>query len=71
MLAELCPDLNMQSPEGAERVLAAFVLLADGDSQELLSAAALALRDWRDVLMGAGLANENWRNRLAEMLGPA
>jgi hypothetical protein len=73
MLAELCPDLPdfRKDSEGTERVLAAVVVFADGNSQRFLDAAALALIDWRDVLMAAGLANESWRNDLAEALGPA
>lgn len=73
MLAELGLDLPdfQKNPEGMERVLAAVVLVADGNSQQFLSAAELALADGRDVLMEAGLAHENWQNRLVDVLGPA
>jgi hypothetical protein len=73
LLAEIGPDLVglQEDLEQTERVLAAIVLVADGNSQRFLSAAESARRDWRNVLMGAELGNEGWRNRLAEVLGPA
>lgn len=54
---------------GTERVQAAIVRLADGNSMELLDWAALAERDWRDVLVAAGLADEDWPERLTALLG--
>jgi hypothetical protein len=53
---------------GLERVQAAVVILARGDSRRFLAAAALATRDWRDVLVAAGLHHEDWQDRLTEAL---
>lgn len=53
-----------------ERVCAAIVLVADGDVDRFVNAAALAERDWRDVLVSAGLAGEDWRARLDDALRP-
>ncbi len=55
--------------EGHERVQAAVVLIANGDSSRLLEAVALAETDWRDVLMAAGLAHGDWRQRVEIALG--
>jgi hypothetical protein len=49
------PSLD-PSAEGTERVHAAVVLLAGGDSRRFLIAAAEAEQDWRDVLVAAGPA---------------
>ncbi len=51
-----------------ERVQAAVVLLAAGDSARFLDAAALAHIDWRDVLVAAELADGDWAQRIAEAL---
>jgi hypothetical protein len=56
-------------PDGRERVQAAIVLFADGDTRQFLQALALAQADWRDVLVAGGLAHEDWPNRLAHALG--
>ena len=53
---------------GRERVQAAVVVLADGDSGRFLDALALAGRDWRDVLVAAELAEADWRERVARLL---
>jgi hypothetical protein len=58
-------DLN---EAGRERIQAAIVLAADGDSRRLLWALALADLDWRDVLLAGGLAEGDWLERLAEAL---
>jgi hypothetical protein len=49
-----------------ERILAAVLLLARGDSRRLLDAVALAQQGWRDVLVAAGLAHDDWPDILAE-----
>jgi hypothetical protein len=65
-MLELMIDLcRYDAEEEPERIQAAVVLLAGGDSRRFLSAA-----DWRDVLVAAGLAGADWRDRLAVALGP-
>ena len=59
-----------RTAEGMERIHAAMLLLAGGNLQRLLDAAALAELDWRDLFMDAGLGSEDWRDRIAEELGP-
>jgi hypothetical protein len=57
------------NPAGRERVETAVLVLASGDSSQLLQAAALAEADWRDVLVAAGLADADWRQRVDALLG--
>jgi len=65
LLDALLPADDSDSDEaGDERVQAAVILLAGGDSRRFLDAATLACLDWRDVLVAAGLANEDWQERL-------
>lgn len=52
-----------------ERVQAAVVLWASGDSARLADAAALVQLDWRDALVRAGLADDDWVERLDAALG--
>ena len=55
------PDLPPRPPgrEG-ERVLLAFLKIADGDLAKFRDGLALAEADWRDVLWAAGLHQANW-----------
>ncbi len=57
-------DLGGTSPEGAERICGALAIIADGDIDRLIEAAAAAEIDWRDTLVSAGLENDDWRDRL-------
>lgn len=54
----------------SERVQAAIVLLAAGDTTMLHDSLMMAQEDWRDVLMGAELADDNWPTKLDQLLGP-
>lgn len=56
------------SSEGAERIGGAILIVAGGDIDRLVEAAALAETDWRDVLVAAGLQHDDWRARLDEAL---
>ncbi|MEV0811278.1 hypothetical protein [Micromonospora sp. NPDC050200] len=69
LLAALQLPFLERSAEETERVQAAVVLLAGGDSRRFLIAAAEAEQDWRDVLVEAGLAEEDWLDRLSAALG--
>ena len=55
---------------GSERILAAVVLLAAGDINELQRCLALARTDPYDLLKSTGLAGPDWPQRLAAELGP-
>jgi len=63
-------DLGRGTPDGDERLCAAILVLANGDTDRLLDAAAGAETDWRDVLVAAGMADDDWRERVDEALGP-
>jgi hypothetical protein len=52
-----------------ERILAAVVVMAQGDRRKLDSEIKLSNEDWRDVLMGTGLENADWPDRLDHLLG--
>ncbi|HEY2795449.1 MAG TPA: hypothetical protein VGJ28_24015 [Micromonosporaceae bacterium] len=68
ILDELIADLG---PDGeSERIPAAVLVLADGDSNRFLEAVALARLDWRDVLVASGLADADWADRLDAELEP-
>lgn len=54
--------------EGAERIGGAILIVAGGDIDRLVEAAAIAEADWRDVLVAAGLQHDDWRARLDEAL---
>ena len=69
LLAEAVYEEQESTAEGIERIQAAIVLLADGDSQRFLQAVAMAQGDWRDVLVAADLAHEGWADRLKLALG--
>ncbi|MYW53537.1 hypothetical protein GTY64_19020 [Streptomyces sp. SID8376] len=69
-LRALAVDLG-DSQQDTERLLAAAVLIADGDLKQFRTAVALAREDWRDLLMWAGLGNEGWQGALDERLGSA
>ncbi|WP_433788781.1 hypothetical protein [Actinoplanes sp. CA-252034] len=64
LLAEVVHSESDDPVEGIERIQAAVLLVADGDSHRFLQALAMAQRDWRDVLVAADLAHENWPDRL-------
>jgi hypothetical protein len=51
-----------------ERLVAAAVLYADGDLDELGRAFDLADSDWRDLLVAARLADPDWPRTLTELL---
>ncbi|GAA1809580.1 hypothetical protein GCM10009682_34040 [Luedemannella flava] len=53
---------------GAERLQAAIVLGARGDSRRFLQMLVIARGDWRDALVVGGLANDDWPDRLADAL---
>ncbi|MFG1670199.1 hypothetical protein [Streptomyces sp. Y7] len=59
-----------RSGESAERLLAAAVVIADGDVNRFRSAVRLARTDWRDLLMAGGLGHEGWQRVLDEELSP-
>jgi hypothetical protein len=66
LLSELGDDeIDGQDPE---RIQAAIVLFAEGDSRRFLSALALAKLDWRDALVVGGLAHADWPERLDNAL---
>ena len=52
-----------------ERVLAAVVIGARGDLQQLEELVKLSHVDWRDVLVGGGLGNAEWPQVLDRCLG--
>jgi molecular chaperone GrpE (heat shock protein) len=52
-----------------ERILAATLLDAEGQTDQLLSAVQLARIDFRDILMGSGLEHADWRDRLDSEFG--
>lgn len=54
----------MGERQDPERLLAAVVVVSDGDEARFRSAIALGRRDWRDLLVAARLANSDWRERL-------
>jgi hypothetical protein len=64
--------LNLATAEkqSRERIQAAIVLLANGDSAQLEHYAEEAELDWRDVLVFSDLADEDWAIRLDAELGP-
>jgi hypothetical protein len=62
--------LSTQPPDGRERVLAAILVIARGDSERLASAIETAERDWRDALVWGELAQPDWPVRLEVFLGP-
>ena len=53
----------------SERVQAAIVLTAGGDTRELGRQIELAQIDWRDLLVNAVLAEEDWTSVLDQQLG--
>ena len=52
-----------------ERVLAAVVLAAGGDLQQLQELVKSSRVDWRDVLVAGGLGNADWPRLLDGSLG--
>jgi hypothetical protein len=69
LLTALDPPLH-HSPDGDERICGAILIVADGDIDRLVDAAAEAELDWRDVLVRAGLEHDDWREELAGALAP-
>jgi hypothetical protein len=60
--------LSYRTRERRERLVAAVVLLADGDAPGIERAINLAERDWRDLLVAAGLAQADWETELTRRL---
>jgi hypothetical protein len=60
--------LSYRTRERRERLVAAVVLLADGDAPGIERAINLAERDWRDLLVAAGLADADWEKELTRRL---
>lgn len=52
----------------SERLLAAVVLLADGDPKRLAVGIRIADHDWRDLLIAAELAHTDWEQQLEQRL---
>ena len=73
MAQQVIDDLRGAEPGvlDSERVVAAIILIAEGDRERLQRAIALSRIDWRDVLMGGGLGNEDWPEKLDQALGAA
>lgn len=63
ILRSLDPPLH-HSPDGDDRLFGAILILADGDVDRLLGAAALAEADWRDLFVAAGLELDDWPAKL-------
>ncbi|MFG2816425.1 hypothetical protein [Streptomyces sp. NPDC048410] len=57
------------SGQGSERLMAAVLLLAQGDVAGVRSAVLLGRTDWRDLLVAGGLAREDWPEVLDAELG--
>ncbi|MEU6264663.1 hypothetical protein [Saccharopolyspora shandongensis] len=55
--------------ESGERLAAAVVIVARGDSSELLDALRLLEVDFRDLLVWAGLGEGDWRIRIDSIFG--
>lgn len=55
--------------QSRERLLAAIVLLAEGDVERFEYAIGVSNRDWRDTLVASGLGNGDWPERLSAELG--
>jgi hypothetical protein len=62
-------NLALAEKQSRERIQAAIVLLATGDSEKFDYYAKLAEADWRDVLVFTGLGDEDWPTRLDKALG--
>ncbi|MFF0737055.1 hypothetical protein ACFYVK_36255 [Streptomyces chartreusis] len=58
------------SRQSTERLLAAAVVIADGDVNRFRSAIRLARTDWRDLLVAGGLGHADWPQVLDEELRP-
>lgn len=59
------------SAEGRERIQAAVLLNAHGDSARLAHEIREVAMDWRDVLVAAGLGFDDWPERIDAEFGPA
>jgi hypothetical protein len=70
LLTETVRESPENDADGIERIHAAIVLLADGDSRRFLQSVTMAQGDWRDVLVAADLAHEGRRDRLELALTP-
>ncbi|MDT7845072.1 hypothetical protein [Streptomyces justiciae] len=57
------------SRQDTERLLAAAVLIADGDVDRFRSAVRLGRQDWRDLLVSGGVADGDWPSVLDRELG--
>lgn len=68
LLAEAVREEPGDTAGDTERIQAAIVLVADGDSQRFLHAMEIAQGDWRDILVWADLAHADWADRLKAAL---
>lgn len=68
-LRKLAEELK-DSRQDPERLMAAAVLIAQGDVDRFRRAVGIARQDWRDLLMGGGLGHEDWPRVLDEELSP-
>ncbi|MGC0339521.1 hypothetical protein [Streptomyces sp. SLBN-8D4] len=66
-LRKLAEELQ-DSRQDPERLMAAAVLIAQGDVGRFRRAVGIARQDWRDLLMGGGLGHEDWPRVLDEEL---
>ncbi|MFG3048994.1 hypothetical protein ACGFZR_29225 [Streptomyces sp. NPDC048241] len=57
------------SRQSAERLMAAVLLVAQGDVRGVRSAVLLGRTDWRDLLVAGGLAIKGWPEVLEAELG--
>jgi hypothetical protein len=66
ILAELMGSLK---EDDKERIVAAALLRARGQTDRLLLLVQMAQRDWRDVLMHSGLEHDDWADRMDAEFG--
>lgn len=63
-------DIGDDEAQGSERIQAAMLMLANGNLDRLVEAAALTETDWRDLLVNADLADDDWRPKADAHLTP-
>ena len=62
-------EISYEGEAPSERLVAAAILHAAGDSTRVKEAFELAEQDWSDLLVNAGLAGDDYRRTLAARLG--
>ena len=67
-LAHLLGEVE-SGTQGRERVLAAAILGARGDTNTLNHLIELSRIDWRDLLVAGGLEHADWAKVLTDQLG--